>query len=57
VSWGVVPFGAALGGVIARFAGLRAPFVVAAVASLLCAVCARQLLRPVTALGATSAAA
>lgn len=55
VSWGVVPFGAALGGVIARFAGLRAPFIVAAVATLLCAVFSRRLLRPVTELGATSA--
>jgi predicted MFS family arabinose efflux permease len=56
VSWGVVPFGAALGGVIARFAGLRAPFIVAAVATLLCAVFSRRLLRPVTDLGQTSAA-
>lgn len=55
VSWGVVPFGAAFGGVLARFAGLRAPFVVAAVATVACAAFARRLLRPVTALGSTAA--
>lgn len=47
VSWGVVPFGAAFGGLAARLFGLRSPFVIAAVVLLTIAVCSRRLLRPV----------
>jgi MFS family permease len=49
VSWGVVPFGAAFGGVLAREFGLRAPFVAAAAAHVLVAVAGPRLLRPVVA--------
>ena len=56
VSWGVVPFGAVFGGMLARIGGLRMPFVVAAVATLLCAAFSRRLLKPVTELGPGAAA-
>ena len=47
VSWGVVPFGAAFGGLSARLFGLRSPFVIASVVMLTIAVFANRLLRPV----------
>lgn len=47
VSWGVVPFGAAFGGVFARLFGLRAPFIAAAVVLTLIAIFAGPLMRPV----------
>jgi len=47
VSWGVVPFGAAFGGVLARHFGLLAPFVVAGVVMVLVALSSRRVLRPV----------
>lgn len=49
VSWGVVPFGAAFGGLSARLLGLRSPFVFgsAQIALLTIAVFAQRLLRPV----------
>lgn len=47
VSWGVVPFGAAFGGVIARQFGLLAPFVLGGVVMVLVAACSRWVLRPV----------
>lgn len=46
VSWGVVPFGAAFGGIAARYMGLRGPFIIFAVVMVGCAVFARPLLRP-----------
>ena len=49
VSWGVVPFGAAFGGLSARWFGLRAPFVIAGVVLSCIAVFARRFLRPVAA--------
>jgi MFS family permease len=49
VSWGVVPFGAAFGGVLARHFGLLAPFVVAGVVMVLVALSSRRVLRPVDA--------
>ena len=49
ISWGVVPFGAAFGGVMARVFGLRAPFVIGGVALVVVAACARWFLRPVRA--------
>jgi MFS family permease len=48
VSWGVVPFGAAFGGIAARYMGLRGPFIIFAVVMVGCAVFARPLLRPMT---------
>jgi MFS family permease len=48
VAWGVVPFGAAFGGLVARQFGLQATFVVAAVVHVLVAVFAARLLRPTT---------
>ena len=47
ISWGVVPFGALFGGVLARIFDVRAPFIVAAVATMTSAIFARRLLRPV----------
>jgi hypothetical protein len=47
VSWGVVPFGAAFGGLCARAFGLRSPFLVASAVMLMIAVFAHRLLRPV----------
>lgn len=47
VSWGVVPFGAAFGGVSARWLGLRSPFIIAGVVLSAIALGARRLLRPV----------
>jgi MFS family permease len=47
VSWGVVPFGAAFGGVFARLFGLRAPFIAAGAVLTAIAVFAGPLLRPV----------
>lgn len=57
VSWGVVPFGAAFGGLLAREFGLRAPFVAAAAAHVLVAVFGPRLLRPVVAAAAERDAA
>jgi MFS family permease len=48
VSWGVVPFGAAFGGVCARYFGLRGPFIIFAVVMVGYAVFAKPILRPVT---------
>lgn len=47
VSWGIVPFGAAFGGLAARFLGLRGPFILSAVSMVACALIGRRLLRPV----------
>ncbi len=47
ISWGIVPFGALAGGLVARTFGLRAPFVLAALATLAYAVFAKRLLRPI----------
>ena len=47
VSWGIVPFGAAFGGIAARVLGLRGPFILSAVSMVLCALIGRRLLRPV----------
>jgi MFS family permease len=47
VSWGVVPFGAAFGGLMARWFGLRTPFVIAGVALTLIALGSRRILRPI----------
>jgi MFS family permease len=47
LSWGVVPFGAAFGGLTARWFGLRTPFVMAAVVHTLVAAFALRLFRPV----------
>jgi predicted MFS family arabinose efflux permease len=47
ISWGIVPFGALAGGLVARLFGLRAPFVLAAVVTLICALFAKRLLRPI----------
>jgi MFS family permease len=46
VSWGVVPFGAAFGGVVARWWGLRAPFAIGGAVLVAIALCSRRLLRP-----------
>ena len=48
VSWGIVPLGAAFGGVVARYWGIRAPFVLAGAATLAVAVGAHRVLRPLT---------
>lgn len=48
VSWGVVPFGAALGGVLARWFTLTTPFYIAGLAMVPIALFGRRLLRPVT---------
>ena len=47
VSWGIVPFGAAFGGLAARLLGLRGPFILSAASMILCALIGRRLLRPV----------
>ena len=47
VSWGIVPFGAAFGGVAARLLGLRGPFLLSAASMVACALVGRRLLRPV----------
>lgn len=47
ISWGVVPVGAAFGGVMARWYGLRTPFIVAGVALTLIALGSRRILRPI----------
>jgi len=47
VSWGVVPLGALFGGWVARWLGLRAPFVIGGVAMVVIALCATRILRPV----------
>lgn len=49
ISWGVVPFGAAFGGLTARYLGLRGPFIIFAVVMIACAVFGRSLLKPLTA--------
>jgi MFS family permease len=49
VSWGVVPFGAAFGGVLAKWFELRTPFFVAGLAMLPIALFAHRILRPVEA--------
>jgi MFS family permease len=46
VSWGVVPFGAAFGGVAARSWGLRSPFMIGAAVLLSIALFSQRLLRP-----------
>lgn len=48
VSWGVVPFGAAFGGVTARYLGLRGPFIIFAAVMVGYAIFAKQVLRPVS---------
>ena len=48
VSWGVVPFGAAFGGVCARYFGLRGPFIIFAVVMVGYAVFSKPILRPLT---------
>lgn len=47
VSWGIVPFGAAFGGLTARLLGLRGPFILSATSMVVCALIGRRLLRPV----------
>jgi MFS family permease len=47
VSWGVVPFGAALGGVLARAFSLTTPFFIGGAAMLPIGLFGRRLLRPV----------
>lgn len=47
VSWGVVPIGAAFGGLTAKWWGLRAPFVIGAIAMVCIALAAPRYLRPV----------
>lgn len=47
VSWGIVPFGAAFGGLTARQLGLRGPFILSAASMVACAIIGRRLLRPV----------
>ncbi|HQZ34018.1 MAG TPA: MFS transporter [Ilumatobacteraceae bacterium] len=51
VAWGVVPFGAAFGGLSAQLFGIRAPFIVAGVAHVVVACFALRLLRPVRGAG------
>ena len=46
VSWGVVPFGAAFGGITARYLGLRGPFIIFAVVMVGCAISSRIILKP-----------
>jgi len=48
VSWGVVPFGAAFGGIAARYMGLRGPFIVFAVVMVGSAVFSRLILKPLS---------
>jgi MFS family permease len=47
VSWGVVPFGAAFGGLAGRLFGLRTPFIVASVVLTATALFAPRILGPV----------
>ena len=47
ISWGVVPFGAAFGGITARILGLRGPFILSAASMVLCALFGARLLRPI----------
>jgi len=47
ISWGVVPFGAAFGGIAARILGLRGPFILSAASMVLCALFGARLLRPI----------
>ncbi|HEY4333428.1 MAG TPA: MFS transporter [Ilumatobacteraceae bacterium] len=47
ISWGVVPFGAAFGGLFAKAFGLRAPFIAAGVVLTLVSAFAAPLLRPI----------
>lgn len=47
ISWGIVPFGALAGGLVARLLGLRAPFILAAIVTLTYALFAKRLLRPI----------
>jgi hypothetical protein len=47
VSWGVVPFGAAFGGLCAHWFGLRTTFLIAGFALLPIGVFGRRILRPV----------
>ena len=47
ISWGVVPFGAAFGGITARIFGLRGPFILSAVSMVLCSLLGARLLRPI----------
>ncbi len=47
ISWGIVPFGAAFGGITARIFGLRGPFILSAVSMVLCALFGARLLRPI----------
>jgi MFS family permease len=51
ISWGVVPFGAAFGGLTARYLGLRGPFIIFAIVMIACAIFGRSLLKPLTAHG------
>jgi predicted MFS family arabinose efflux permease len=55
VSWGVVPFGAAFGGIVAGWWGLRAPFVIATLVLGVLAAASPIVLRPVRAAAATVA--
>jgi MFS family permease len=46
ISWGIVPFGAAFGGLTARYLGLRGPFIIFAIVMVGCAVFGKWILRP-----------
>jgi MFS family permease len=46
IAWGVVPFGAAFGGLVAKYFGLQTTFIVAAVVHTLVAMFGRRLLAP-----------
>ncbi|MCU1395569.1 MAG: hypothetical protein JWM34_3997 [Ilumatobacteraceae bacterium] len=46
IAWGVVPLGAAFGGLTAQHFGLQTPFVIAACAHVAVAIAAKPLLRP-----------
>ncbi len=47
ISFGIVPFGAAFGGIAARIFGLRGPFILSAASMVLCALFGARLLRPI----------
>ena len=49
ISWGVVPFGAAFGGLTARYLGLRGPFIIFAIVMIACAIFGKSLLKPLAA--------
>ena len=49
ISWGVVPFGAAFGGLTARYLGLRGPFIIFAIVMIVCAIFGKSLLKPLAA--------